>query len=137
MNADLSDTERQFLTFALNLAADQMASRGDEFTEEDDAALATFRRIAAEPNSADSADALNELFERLGPPAEQDQPAPQCPEALYTPETDTLRRCIQRGPHDWHETEHGTQWRDVMADQDLARLDSPWGPAATERPATP
>lgn len=35
----------------------------------------------------------------------------QCPEALYSPETDTLRRCI-RGPHsDWHETESGLQWQ--------------------------
>lgn len=52
--------------------------------------------------------------------------APQCPEALYTPETDTLRRCIQNGPHDWHETERGVQWRDVMADQNHSRLDDPF-----------
>lgn len=50
--------------------------------------------------------------------AQQAEPAPQCPEALYTPETDTLRRCIQSGPHDWHETERGIQWRDVMADRE-------------------
>ncbi|MEV8101022.1 hypothetical protein [Streptomyces sp. NPDC088135] len=137
MNADLNDAERQFLTFALDLAANQMASRGDEFTAEDSAALATFRRMAAEPDVANSADALNGLFERLGPPVEQDQPAVQCPEALYTPETDILLRCNQRGPHDWHETEHGTQWRDAMADQDLAQLDSPFGPAAAEGPASP
>jgi hypothetical protein len=35
----------------------------------------------------------------------------QCPEALYSPETGTLHRCI-RGPHsDWHETEGGLQWQ--------------------------
>jgi len=48
---------------------------------------------------------------------------PQCPEALYTPETDTLRRCTQSGPHDWHEDEHGLKWRDPMAGQDLPHLD--------------
>lgn len=38
--------------------------------------------------------------------------SPQCPEALYNPDTDTLRRCI-RGPHqDWHETEGGLKWQD-------------------------
>lgn len=46
----LTDTERQFLTFALELAADQMAFRGDEFDDEDDAALDTLRRVAAEPD---------------------------------------------------------------------------------------
>ncbi|MEV2249371.1 hypothetical protein AB0I94_02240 [Streptomyces sp. NPDC050147] len=44
----LADSERQFLTFALDLAADQMASRGDEFDEDDEAALAKFRRMADE-----------------------------------------------------------------------------------------
>jgi len=44
----LSESECTFLTFALDLAADQMASRGDEFEDEDEAALATFRRMAAE-----------------------------------------------------------------------------------------
>ncbi len=38
--------ERQFLSFALDLASDRMASRGDEFTEEDHAALGRFRRMA-------------------------------------------------------------------------------------------
>ncbi|MET8746343.1 hypothetical protein [Streptomyces sp. NPDC004728] len=70
MNADLNDAERQFLTFALDLAAAQMASRGDEFTEEDDTAMATFRRMATEPDATASADALGALFERLGPPTE-------------------------------------------------------------------
>jgi hypothetical protein len=49
----LTDTERQFLTFALELAADQMALRGDEFDDEDDAALDTLRRMAAEPDDDD------------------------------------------------------------------------------------
>jgi hypothetical protein len=41
---------------------------------------------------------------------------PQCPEALYNPDTDTLRRCVL-GPHGglnlgvWHEAEDGIQWR--------------------------
>lgn len=46
--ASLSVAERQFLTFALDLAADEMASRGDEFGAEDDAALESLRRLAAE-----------------------------------------------------------------------------------------
>lgn len=44
----LSDTERQFLTFALDLAADRMASHGDEFGDEDEAALKRLRRVADE-----------------------------------------------------------------------------------------
>ncbi|GAA4706221.1 hypothetical protein [Streptomyces youssoufiensis] len=44
-------TERQFLTFALDLAADEMASCGDEFTEADEAALERLRRIAAEDDT--------------------------------------------------------------------------------------
>lgn len=47
----LTDSERQFLTFALELAADQMASRGAEFDDEDDAALARLRRMAVEDES--------------------------------------------------------------------------------------
>lgn len=46
--AVLTDSERQFLAFALDLAADQMASRGDEFDEDDEAALAKFRRLTDE-----------------------------------------------------------------------------------------
>ncbi|MDX3064014.1 hypothetical protein PV518_17795 [Streptomyces sp. ND04-05B] len=42
----LTASECQFLTFALELAADQMALRGDEFDEDDDAALAKLRLIA-------------------------------------------------------------------------------------------
>ncbi|MEW1638614.1 hypothetical protein AB0469_31720 [Streptomyces sp. NPDC093801] len=43
----LTTAERQFLRFALDLAADHMAVRGDEFTDEDDAALARLRQLAA------------------------------------------------------------------------------------------
>ncbi|MFB7007868.1 MULTISPECIES: hypothetical protein [unclassified Streptomyces] len=42
---DLTEEQCQFLTFALNLAADEMASRGDEFTDDDKAALKMFRRM--------------------------------------------------------------------------------------------
>lgn len=47
-DAALSGPVRQFLTFALDLAADEMASRGDEFGADDEAALAGLRRLAAE-----------------------------------------------------------------------------------------
>lgn len=43
--APLTDTERQFLKFALDLAFDRMVS-DDGFTDEDEAALARLRRIA-------------------------------------------------------------------------------------------
>lgn len=42
----LSESERTFLSFALGLAADVMASRGDEFTVEDEAALTSLRAMA-------------------------------------------------------------------------------------------
>ena len=44
---NLTAPERQFLTFALGLAADHMASRSDEFTAGDEAALTSLRRLAA------------------------------------------------------------------------------------------
>lgn len=44
----LTAAERQFLTFALDLAADHMANRGNEFDEDDEAALARLRRMADE-----------------------------------------------------------------------------------------
>lgn len=50
--AVLTAAERQFLTFALELAADEMASRGDEFTADDEAALAKLRRLADEAQQA-------------------------------------------------------------------------------------
>lgn len=45
-------TERQFLRFALGLAADLMANRGDEFDDEDHAALDRFRRMTTEEAGA-------------------------------------------------------------------------------------
>jgi hypothetical protein len=50
--SQLSAAERQFLSFALDLAADHMANRGDEFDAEDDAALARLRQLAAEEAGA-------------------------------------------------------------------------------------
>jgi hypothetical protein len=49
--AALTTAERQFLTYALDLAADQMASRGNEFGDEDTAALEKLRRMADEQPS--------------------------------------------------------------------------------------
>lgn len=46
-----------------------------------------------------------------GEEAAEEPPAPQCPEALYNPETGDLRRCVQHGRHDWHQTPAGTEWR--------------------------
>lgn len=43
--------------------------------------------------------------------ATEEPPMPQCPEALFNPENGDLRRCVQRGMHDWHQTSGGTQWR--------------------------
>ncbi|MER6191812.1 hypothetical protein [Streptomyces cyaneofuscatus] len=48
MNAGLNPAERQFLTFALDLAADLMVSRGDEFDEQDEASLKSLRILATE-----------------------------------------------------------------------------------------
>lgn len=45
---ELSKAEQQFLTFALELAADQMASRGDEFDDADEAALEKLRTLTGE-----------------------------------------------------------------------------------------
>ncbi|MEW2127063.1 hypothetical protein AB0891_25420 [Streptomyces sp. NPDC007259] len=47
-SVQLSTAEQEFLRFALELAADQMASRGDEFDEDDEAALESLRRLAGE-----------------------------------------------------------------------------------------
>lgn len=49
--ADLTNTERQFLTFALDQAADEMAL-SDGFTDEDEAALEKLRRLTAEDGAA-------------------------------------------------------------------------------------
>jgi hypothetical protein len=51
-----------------------------------------------------------------------ENPAPQCPEALINPDTGDLRRCVQRGRHDWHQTPGGTEWR-VPVD---SSIESPW-----------
>jgi len=45
----LTETDRAFLAFALDLAADHMASRSDEFDESDDAAMTKLRHMAAAP----------------------------------------------------------------------------------------
>lgn len=42
----LSDNERQFLTYALDLAENRMVTRPGEFSEEDDAALRKLRHVA-------------------------------------------------------------------------------------------
>lgn len=46
--ATLTDAERQFLSFALDQAAEEMFHR-DGFTDEDWAALAKFRRLFGAP----------------------------------------------------------------------------------------
>lgn len=46
MGASLSETEREFLDFALDLAAGRMAERPSEFGDDDRAALAALRRLA-------------------------------------------------------------------------------------------
>lgn len=48
----LAENERQFLTFALELAADQMASRGDEFDDDDEDALNSLQALAANTPAA-------------------------------------------------------------------------------------
>lgn len=48
---ELSKSEQQFLTFALELAADQIASRGDEFDDADEAALEKLRTLTGEVTS--------------------------------------------------------------------------------------
>ncbi|MFI5664623.1 hypothetical protein [Streptomyces sp. NPDC051684] len=54
-SADLTDAERQFLAFALDLASDRMASLGDEFTADDVAALQKLRRIAGDEQQSEAA----------------------------------------------------------------------------------
>lgn len=52
-----------------------------------------------------------------------DEPStPQCPEALFNPDTGALLRCVQRGRHDSHKTPGGTEWR-VPVD---SSIESPW-----------
>ncbi|MFE9736179.1 hypothetical protein ACFYO9_37635 [Streptomyces sp. NPDC005863] len=40
-----------------------------------------------------------------------DTPKPQCPEALFSPDTGDLRSCVQNGRHDDHQAADGAQWR--------------------------
>ncbi|MFE7626054.1 hypothetical protein [Streptomyces sp. NPDC057509] len=49
---ELTPDEQQFLRFALELAADQMAVHGDEFDAADDAALESLRRLTGEVTPA-------------------------------------------------------------------------------------
>lgn len=47
-----------------------------------------------------------------GKAAAAEPPAPQCPEALFNPETGNLRRCVvPPSRHEWHQTASGTEWR--------------------------
>lgn len=47
-----------------------------------------------------------------GETASEQTPAPQCPEALYNPDTGDLFRCVAPpGGHDLHQTPGGTEWR--------------------------
>jgi hypothetical protein len=48
----LTGAEREFLSFALELADDQVLDRGDEFTDEDRAALESLKRLATEAGAA-------------------------------------------------------------------------------------
>lgn len=48
---ELSELEQQLLAFALELAADQIASRGNEFDETDEAALEKLRTLTGEVTS--------------------------------------------------------------------------------------
>jgi hypothetical protein len=63
--AVLSDTERQFLTFALDQAAEEM-SLGDGFTDEDRAALEKLRRMAGEAQQPET-QSVDDVFELPGP----------------------------------------------------------------------
>jgi hypothetical protein len=46
-----------------------------------------------------------------GEAVSKESAAPQCPEALFNPDTGALLRCVQRDRHDWHQTPAGTEWR--------------------------
>lgn len=42
----------------------------------------------------------------------EENPVPQCPEALFNPDTGDLLRCIvPPSRHDLHQTASGTEWR--------------------------
>jgi hypothetical protein len=59
--AVLTSAEQQFLRFALDLAADEMASRGGEFGSDDEAALQKLRRMADETQPAEHAVAVHAI----------------------------------------------------------------------------
>jgi len=51
---------------------------------------------------------LQRILQGETTPARSD--VPQCPEALFNPDTGSLLRCVQEGRHDWHKTPGGTHW---------------------------
>lgn len=52
-----------------------------------------------------------------GEAATEESPAPQCPEALFNPDTGDLFRCIvPPSLHEWHQTPGGVEWR-IPVDQ--------------------
>jgi len=57
-----------------------------------------------------------------GDASAEESPVPQCPEALFNPDTGDLRRCIENGRHDHHQTVDGTQWH-IAVD---ATSEVPW-----------
>ena len=93
--AELSEVERQFLTFALDLAAGRMAERPDEFGADDDAAMARLRGLAGE--------------------AQQD--------AVEEPETDgLLRRAATNPAREARQDEAGDTCRSVDVDGEPVRV---------------
>lgn len=52
----LTQTQRDMLRYALDLAEEQMLCVGDEFSEDDYAAVDSLRRLAAEPPAAEEAE---------------------------------------------------------------------------------
>jgi hypothetical protein len=119
--AVLTDSERQFLAFALDLAQEQMFSRGDEFTDEDEAALKLLRRMADETPAAEVVPCVNpephcaHLHSGLrkgiavhgrcpGEPAagaRQDEPRPSTPPCVHCthPKSDHDGRADHRAKH--------------------------------------
>lgn len=75
VQAVLSPSERQFLTFALDEAADQMACR-DGFTDEDHAALASLRRLTADAPAAELQQDEAANTDTLDTPRREPHPTP-------------------------------------------------------------
>src|SRR5690606_36152072 len=63
--AVLSETERRMLEYALDLADDEIATDGSDFTDEEEDALAELRRIVTKPIAADRAAVLREAARHL------------------------------------------------------------------------